>query len=52
MGYTRMKDLMFGVLMVLVFLMGYIVLNQINMKGVEDCSKAYDVSYCKQVMSK
>lgn len=52
MGYTRMKDLMFGVLMVIVFLIGYILLNQINMKGVEDCSKTYDVNYCKQVMSK
>ena len=52
MWYTKMKDLMFGVLMVVVFLMGYVVLNHINMKGVEDCSKTYDVNYCKQVMSK
>lgn len=52
MRYTKMKDLMFGVLMVVVFLLGYILLNQINMKGVEDCSKSYDVDYCKTVMSK
>lgn len=52
MGYTKMKDLMFGVLMVVVFLICYIVLNHINMKGVEECSKTYDVNYCKQVMSK
>ena len=52
MVYTRMKDLMFGVLMVLVFLIGYILLNQINMRGIEDCSKTYDVNYCKQVMTR
>lgn len=52
MGYTRMKDLMFGVLMVLVFLIGFILLNQINMRGIEDCSKNYDINYCKQVMTR
>lgn len=52
MEYTRMKDLMFGVLMVLVFLIGYILLNQINMRGIEDCSKTYDVNYCKQIMTR
>ena len=52
MVYTKMKDLMFGVLMVLVFLIGYILLNQINMRGIEDCSKTYDVNYCKQVMTR
>lgn len=52
MGYTRMKDLMFGVLMVLLFVIGYILLNQINMKGIEDCSKNYDINYCKQVMTR
>lgn len=52
MGYTRMKDLMFGVLMAVVFLIGYILLNQINMKGIEDCSKKYDINYCKQVMTR
>lgn len=52
MGYTKMKDLMFGVLMVLVFLIGFILLNQINMRGIEDCSKNYDINYCKQVMTK
>lgn len=52
MEYTRMKDLMFGVLMVLLFVIGYILLNQINMKGIEDCSKKYDVNYCKQVMTR
>lgn len=52
MGYTKMKDLMFGVLMVVVFLIGYILLNQINMRGIEDCSKNYDINYCKQVMTR
>ena len=52
MEYTKMKDLMFGVLMVVVLLICYIVINHINMKGVEECSKTYAVNYCKQVMRK
>ena len=50
--YSNMSDVMFGVVVLLVLVMSYVLLNNCFMKGVETCSKNQSVSYCQQQMSR
>ena len=47
----KSKNLFYGVVVVFTLVIAYVSLNNLYMKGVKDCTKNYDVGYCKQVMS-